>query len=136
MSWTSDRDKETAVAKTEDAQHDAVLRLECDARTGEYTLTIEYRQTRPPAEHAKIHGRLLAEARQWLLAAGIKPDLVEIKFEGCLEFEGQWNDQLGLLSDADRVNAEEHPEEDEAERPEESQEQQRTQDQEEQDQSQ
>ena len=99
------------MAVNEDAQHDAVLRLECNARTGEYTLTIEYHQSRPPAEHAKIHERLRAKARQWLLASGVKPDLVKVKFEGCLDYSGQWDEDGDLLNGRDLVNEEDHFEE-------------------------
>ena len=62
--------------------YNAVWRFEGDARTRQYTLTIEYASDLPPAEHERMHARLYREACDWLLGQGVPADGASIVING------------------------------------------------------
>lgn len=72
---------------TDGQPYNTVWRLHCDARTREYTLTVEYYSNLPPAKHQEVHDRIRQHVYQWLDVHGYDParGKVEIKFMGRLQ---------------------------------------------------
>jgi hypothetical protein len=62
------------VPRTQGAEpYNSVWRLHCDARRGEYVLTIEYTAGQHAMQHEDAHERLRQKAYEWLISKGYNP---------------------------------------------------------------